>query len=308
MVHEKEFMPDSSIIAGQFARLRSGITLHYASAGQRGRPLLLFLHGFPEFWFAWRDMLPRFAHDHYVVAPDMRGYNLSDKPASVAAYRIDSLVDDVHGLIEALGYDAADLVAHDWGGAVAFAAVLSRPESFRRLMVLNAPHPVLFARALAHDARQQAASAYMLALREPAADESLMADDCEPLLSMFRVAGKDAWLTAEVADAYRAAWRTPGGIRGMLNYYRASPLMPPSPGAPGAAGVRLDPARFVVRVPTTVVWGQQDNMLLPVLLDGLAAMVPGHTLVRVTEATHWLVHEKPERVAAEISAFLERDR
>jgi len=299
-------MSDSrEVSSGHFAQLPSGQKLHYARAGEAGRPLAIFLHGFPQAWFAWEEQLALSAQTHFCVAPDLRGFNLSDKPADLKSYRIDRLVQDVVELIALLGYDKAELIAHDWGGAVAWSVAIARPDKLNHLMILNAPHPIPFARALAHDPAQQAASQYMLELRAPDAEQRLLANDCAGLLDKFR-AGDAQWLSEALADRYRQAWRQPGALTGALAYYRASPLMPPTSQAPGAAGLSLNPADFIVTVPTTVIWGMQDTALLPVLLEGLNDLVPSLTQHKIEQASHWLVHEQPAIVAAHIAEFLEQ--
>lgn len=289
---------------GQMIRLASGISLHYASAGQPGAPLVVFLHGFPQAWFAWETLLPLAASHHYCVAPDMRGFNRSDRPAAVADYRIDRLVRDMVELVHGLGYENALFVAHDWGGAVAFSTAIAHPTLMRRLMILNAPHPVPFAKGLARDPAQQRASAYMNDLRAPDCEARLLVNDCEALLSKFRSSSGD-WLTPELAARYREAWRQPGALTGALNYYRASPLYPPIGDDPGAAGLTLDPSAFIVRVPTTVVWGMDDTALLPTLLDGLDEWIPDLTIVRIPGASHWLIDERPDAIATQLLRFLE---
>ncbi len=292
-----------SVVSGQYASLASGLKMHYASAGERGRPLVIFLHGFPQAWFAWEALLPRHAHTHYCVAPDMRGFNLSDKPKAIADYRIDRLTRDMVEFVAALGYEQAIFVAHDWGGAVAYSTAIASPTLMTRLMIINAPHPVPFARALASDAAQQRASAYMNRLRMPGVEESLLADDCAALLKMFR-SPNDGWLTPAVAARYQAAWQQPGALTGALNYYRASPLYPPIGDDAGAAGISLVASEFVVKVPTTILWGLADSALLPVLLDGLDSLIPDLCFVRMPGASHWLIHEQPDAVNAEIDRFI----
>lgn len=288
---------------GQFVDLPSGQRLHYAQAGDPSQALVIFLHGFPQAWFAWEDQLGLSGQTHFCVAPDMRGFNLSDKPTDLKAYRIDRLINDIAELIAALGYEQADLIAHDWGGAVAWSVAIARPELIRKLMILNAPHPVPFAKALATDPAQQKASQYMLHLREPDAEAKLLADGCASLLEKFRSA-QDQWLTPTLAERYRQAWQQPGAMTGALGYYRASPLMPPTSSVMGAGGLTLDPANFQVKVPTTVLWGLEDSALLPILLDGLSELVPDLQLQTVENASHWLVHERPEIVADAIARFL----
>ena len=293
------------IRSGQFADLPQQIRLHFASAGQPGRPLLLFLHGFPEYWGAWEELLPQFADDFFAVAPDLRGFNLSSQPDTVAAYRAREIVADVRNLIDHLDYQSAIVVGHDWGGAVAWQLAAAMPAVVKRLVILNSPHPVSFARALATDPAQQAASGYMNWLRAPDAEQRLAADNFARLTGFFtRMQRADApWLTELRLERYRDAWRH--GLAGGLNYYRASPLYPPVGENPGAAALKLDVAQYIVRVPTLVLWGMRDDALLPTLLDGLEPLVPDLVITRLTAATHWLIHEEPEFIAAQVRAFID---
>jgi pimeloyl-ACP methyl ester carboxylesterase len=292
------------IATGRFAELPNGITLHYASCGEPGRPLLLCLHGFPECWAAWEDVLPAFGAEHYAVAPDLRGFNLSSKPVEVAAYRAREIVGDLLHLMRALGYVRATIIAHDWGGAVAWQLAIARPDAVDRLVVLNSPHPIPFARELANNPAQQTASAYMNWLRAPGAETRLAQDGFRRLEAFFLgMQRPDApWLTPERLARYKEVWLR--GLTGGLNYYRASPLYPPTDADPGARALRLDPADFVVRVPTLVLWGMRDLALLPALLDGLDELVPDLQIERLPHATHWLVHEEPQLVAGRVLEFV----
>jgi len=276
------------------AELSNGIRIHYASAG--AGPLLLFVHGFPEFWYAWKDQLDAFAGDYRTVAPDLRGYNLSSRPPEVEAYRARHLVEDLRLLIDHLGGGPCALVAHDWGGALAWAFAAQHPAYLRRLIMINSPHPVTFARELRDNPAQQQASAYMNLVRSEKAERVLSANNYARLMRMtidsWRANGGAA--TAEDRAAYVAAWSQPGALTGGLNYYRASPLHPPEAGsAQGAPDLALDPARFYVHVPTLVIWGERDQALLPGNLDGLDAHVSDLSVIRVPDASHWIVHEQP---------------
>lgn len=294
----------------QFATLPNGTRLHYASAGQRGKPLMLFVHGFPEFWYAWEAQLAAFGQSYFAVSPDLRGFNLSSKPAEVEAYRPKRIVQDLAQLIGALGYDQCIVVAHDWGGAVCWNLAIEHPQWLRQLIIINAPHPWLFARALAQDPAQQQASAYMNWLRQPGSEARLAADGFARLTTLL--SGPDApapaWFAGETRQRYLAAWSVPGeggshSLTGAVNYYRASPLHPPAPGEPGPDISRLDPARFVVHVPTLVIWGESDPALPKSLLDGLDDFVPDLRVERIP-GTHWVVHEQGERVNALIWSAL----
>jgi pimeloyl-ACP methyl ester carboxylesterase len=247
----------------------NGIRLHYVTAG-RG-PLILFLHGFPEFWYAWKDQLAEFARDHRAVAPDMRGYNLSSKPADVAAYSVKHLVADVRALVGHLEAKTFVLVGHDWGGVVAWAFAIRHPERLKKLVIVNAPHPEVFERELRENPAQQAASRYMLVFRSPEAEQLLAADDHRRLLAMF--AREGAPFSDEDRAQYLAAWSQPGALTGGLNYYRAAGVGPPTPeGAPARSFGA--PSSRTVTVPTLVIWGERDSALLTGTLTALRPSCP----------------------------------
>jgi len=281
-------------ISHEYAEI-NGVRLHYATAG-RG-PLILFLHGFPEFWYEWKNQLAEFGRDHTAVAPDMRGYNLSAKPSELSAYAMPALVEDVRALADRLrGGARFTLVAHDWGGVVAWVFAAMHPEMLDRLVIINAPHPTVFARELRDNPAQQQASQYMLLFRSPAAEATLSANDYAALVTAVGVSGEDK-------DTYIAAWSQPGALTGGLNYYRAAQIGPPTadaaPPAPAAPPV-------IVRVPTLVIWGEHDTALLTGNLNGLDAFVPELTVKRIPDATHWVVREKSPEVNRLIREFLAR--
>lgn len=294
-----------AIRTGRFVEVQPGIRLHCAEAGREGAPPIVFVHGFPEFWYAWKDVLPAFADRWHAIAPDLRGFNLSSKPERVEAYRAEQLVADLDGLIRGLGHERAVVVAHDWGGAAAWALAIAMPQRISKLVILNAPHPVPFARLLAHDPAQQAASAYMNWLRRPGSEQALAADGFALFDRFFVGVSPAPWFDAETRAAYHAAWAQPGALFGGIGYYRASPLYPPDGDDPGAGRLNLDPSKFIVRVPTRVIWGERDQALLPTLLDGLDALVPDLVVERLPECSHWLAHEAPGRVAALIRRFVD---
>jgi len=296
----------SAIAAGHFADLAHGIRLHYASCGDPGAGLVLCVHGFPEYWAAWEDVLPWFGEWAYAVAPDLRGYNLSSCPTAVEAYRAREIVSDLVELIRALGRTRACVVAHDWGGAAAWQLAMTYPDTVERLVILNSPHPVAFARELARNPEQQAASAYMNLLRSPGAEAQLQRDDFAFLFRFFAggAGGEGRWLDARRRQRYREVWSR--GLEGPLNYYRATPLFPPTADEPGAGSLNLEPERFRVHVPTQVLWGMRDRALLPCLLDGLGELVTDLTIERLPDASHWLAHEAPAEVATLVRSFLKR--
>lgn len=292
-------------------RLPSGIVLACRASGPVGAPLLVFLHGFPEAAFVWDALLGHFAGRFRCIAPNLRGYDASSAPVEVESYRAKHLVADLDALIGAHGGRARAVVAHDWGGAVAWAFAASRPERLERLVIVNSPHPATFLRELRTNAAQQAASAYMHFLCRPDAERLLVENDFARLFGFFSAMGAEdatrsggGWMTADMKERYRAVWSR--GLAGGCNYYRASPLQPPATGgtaSPIDAVVIADEA-VTVRVPTKVLWAEGDIALLPALLDGLDRWVPALEVVRVAGATHWIVHEQPARVAAEIEGFV----
>lgn len=294
---------DCAVRTGRVVSVSDGLKLHIAEAGRVGDPLILLLHGFPESGAAWYCLMPQLARGAYVVAPDLRGYGLSDCPEEVAAYRIERLVADIRALLSELGYSSCALVGHDWGGALAWAVAIASPECVARLIILNAPHPIAFARALAGDAAQQAASQYMNWLRRPGSEDVLARDDFALLDKMFVNSSARPWYAGAIRETYHRNWSRPGVLRGMVNWYRATPLAPPVPGTHSVSFTVPSVEGFIVRVPTLVLWGEKDTALLVDLLSELEVLVPGVLIHRLAHASHWLVHEEPDAVAAHILAF-----
>ena len=305
--------------------LPHGITLSCRACGETGRPVLLFLHGFPEGAWVWDPLLLHFSRPenggYRCVAPNLRGFERSSAPEDVKDYRAKHLVQDIVALINSecgpLPSDRplAALIAHDWGGAVAWSLANQHPDRLRQLVIVNSPHPGPFLRALQHDPAQQAASAYMNFLVQPDAAAQLAANDFERLFGFLT--GQDRslqsltaqtaktpahWLTPAVKAPYREVWQH--GLQGGLNYYRASPLRPATATDPGASAVQIPPEALRIEVPTLVLWAQDDVALLPCLTEGLDAHVTTMKLVPIEQATHWVVHEQPARVMAEITSFL----
>ena len=295
-----------------FIRLPSGIELSCRGSGSPGAPVLLFLHGFPEAAFVWDDMLEHFASSHRCIAPNLRGFERSSSPTDVEAYRAKHLVADIAALIASQGGRVDALVAHDWGGAVAWNLAAEQPDLMRRLVIINSPHPATFLRDLQGNPEQQAASGYMNFLCRPDAEALLGENDFArfwPFLASARHAEHPAdeprWLTEAVRDRYRSVWRA--GLTGGCNYYRASPLKPPVQSDAPVLKIAFAPEAVTVHVPTLVLWGEGDVALLPSLLDGLDTYVPNLRLVRVVGGSHWIVHEFPQLVAAEIERTLAAD-
>jgi epoxide hydrolase 4 len=298
----------------QFAEV-NGIRLHYVTAGKG--PLIVFLHGFPEFWYEWKDQLPEFGKDHRAVAPDMRGYNLSEKPVGVEHYQMKDLVEDVRALAEHLGYKKFILVGHDWGGGVAWSFAIAHPEYLEKLVIINCPHPAILARELAGNPAQQKASQYMLLFRSAQAEQTLSANNYAGLVDGVLGDGLKTGVFSEAdKQAYIAAWSQPGALTGGLNYYRAANLGPPAPPKEGEAATAsaqsvapsaafgLEAASLIVKVPTLVIWGEKDTALLTGNLDGMDKFVPNLTIKRIPDGSHWVIHEKPALVNGYIREFI----
>lgn len=281
--------------------LPGGITLQCRAAGS-GPARVMLLHGFPEAAFVWDEVMAALAPRARCVAPNLRGYGGSSAPAELASYKPRLLVADVAAAIEATGGPVDVLVAHDWGGALAWNLAAQAPRLAKRLVMINTPHPAAFLRELLHSPAQRAASAYMNFFDRPDAEALLAEHDFARLWPFFGAA--PAWLTPTVRAQYREAWSH--GLGGPLNWYRASPLKPPTGADAPIHQVVLADADVTVRLPTTLLWGEQDHALLPGLLDGLDRWVPSLRTVRVPDASHWIVHEQPARVAATVERALQR--
>lgn len=287
----------------------NGVRLHYMTAGE-GK-LILFAHGFPEFWYMWKHQLAEFAKDHQAVALDMRGYNLSSKPEGVENYQIEHLIEDFRALAEHLGHEKCILVAHDWGGIVAWQFANRHPELLDKLVIINAPHPGVFARLVVDDADQQSASQYVLLLRSPVAEQVLSMDDYAPLLGGLQTDA--APFSDEDKQKYIEAWSQPGALTGAVNYYRAVPFEPPQVGGATGETSGISAADFLsvaprelleVHVPTLVIWGEEDTALTIHNLDGLDEYVPDLKIERVPGASHWVVRERPELINELIRNFI----
>ena len=274
------------------------VTLHTALAGPEDGPLVLLLHGFPEFWYSWRELIGPLAEAGYrVAAPDLRGYDRSSKPPRVADYGKDALVADVVGLITALGREKADVVCHDWGGVVGWALALQEPDRVDRFVAMNIPHPIAFAKAL-RTLPQLRRSWYILLFQLPWLPEWLFRrkNFAWPVWSLTVTSPPEAW-PEEVLDRYREAWSQPGAAKAMIDWYRA------------AARVKDAPLRNKrVRAPTLMLWGDRDLALGPGLADASIAYCEDGRLVRFADAGHFVQHDAPDRVRDAVLEFLERRR
>jgi pimeloyl-ACP methyl ester carboxylesterase len=272
------------------------------------RPIV-FLHGFPEFWIAWEPVFRHLASRYRVIAPDQRGYNLSDAPAGAARYRTGALAGDLFALADAsIGGRKFLLAGHDWGASVAYAAAIAEPGRLAGLFVANGVHPVPFQRALLADPRQRLASQYIRYLRTEAATEGMSQDGCRRMFGMFEKLAPAPWLGADLREAYRRAWTRPGRVEAMLNWYRASPLVVPAPeeNVSTAPLLHMAAEQVAVRVPHALAWGAQDVALLASAREGLADFCDDLSVTEIADAGHWLLHTHGRRIAAEIDAFAGR--
>jgi pimeloyl-ACP methyl ester carboxylesterase len=272
----------------------NGIRLHVIQAGPEAGPLVIFLHGFPEFWYGWRQQIPHFAGAGFrVCVPDQRGYNLSDRPKGAAAYRLDALAADVLGLMDAMGREKAFLVGHDWGAAVAWWVAEHHPERVARVAVLNVPHGAVFLRHLLRHPSQWLKSAYMAFFQLPALPEALARRNNWRMATGFlQRSSRPGTFSPEDLARYREAWSRPGAYTAMLNWYRALLRRPPR-----------YPDRPRITVPTLLIWGAGDRFLDKAMARPSIDLCDEGRLILVEEASHWVQHEEAARVNGWIEAF-----
>jgi len=272
------------------------VRLHTVVAGPKDGPLVVLLHGFPECWFTWRNQIAPLAQAGYrVVVPDQRGYNLSDKPSGVESYQIDRLTADIRELIHVMGRERANIVAHDWGGAVAWRFAMDHAEAVDKLIVMNAPHPVAFARELSRNRSQRRKSWYMFFFQIPWLPEMLLGFD--PLFSARLFFRRTAVRAGAFSDAdltvMAAALAQPDALRTMIHWYRAAFRYPP-----------LHRTR-VIETPTLLIWAEDDVALSKSLTYGLEKRVPHLTVHYIPRCGHWVQNEAPDEVNAQMLAFLQ---
>jgi len=271
---------------GTYLRV-NGVRLHVVQDGPDHGRLVLLLHGFPEFWYGWRHQIPALADRGFRVwAPDQRGYNLSEKPSGLDAYTRDQLAADAAGLIAASGRERAVVVGHDWGAAVAWRLAGKHPELVDRLVIINVPHPQVFRQHLRTNLGQLLRSWYVFAFQLPGLPEALARwKDWRPLTRALTRTSLPGTFSEEDLARYREAWSRPGAYPAMLNWYRAAVRRPSPP--------LEDP---VIQPPTLVIWGSRDRFLDPALAEPSAGMCRDGRLEIFPEATHWVIHEQPDRV------------
>ncbi len=275
----------------------NGIRLHVAEAGPEKGPAVVLLHGFPEFWYAWKEQIGPLSRAGYrVIAIDQRGYNLSDKPRRVSAYRTRHLVADVVGLFDALGLDSVRLVAHDWGAHVAWSLAEVHPGRIRKLVILNVAHPHVMTRNILFNPRQTLKSWYVFALQIPLIPEWILSrQSFRKIRGFIRWNGEKGPLSVADEELYIEAWSRGGALTTMINWYRASFWSWPRLARPSRIGV-----------PTLVLWGRRDRFLDESLAQQSVDLCEDARLVVFEQGSHWIHHEVPSAVNEQLLAFLGR--
>jgi len=285
--------------------LATGVTLNLASAGPEDGEPIIFLHGFPESHRTWRHQLAALSDTYRVHAPDQRGFADSDKPLGVENYETDKIVADVMALADALGIDRFTLAGHDWGGAVAWTAALMHPFRIVRLIIVNAPHPLVFQKSLIEDEAQREASQYISFFRSLTAELAIRGMGLETFLDKVLLSHADgSKLSAEDRRHYLDDWSKPGALTSMLNWYRASKMVVPKPGEKAKAPLWTHAPFPKLETPTLVVWGLGDTALLPVQLDGLPDLIADLRLATSPTAGHFITWEEPDTVTGAIREFM----
>ncbi|HVF56425.1 MAG TPA: alpha/beta hydrolase [Pyrinomonadaceae bacterium] len=292
--------PLESSIRHGYAQI-GDVRLHYAEHGS-GERLVLLLHGFPECWYSWRHQLTALGEGYRVVAPDLRGYNLSDKPPRVEDYRVEKLADDVTGLVRHFGAREAAVVGHDWGAAVAWAVAQKNPEYVWKLVAMQVPPPAAWAKNIT--LRQLLRSWYMFFFQLPRLPEWWIArDDFASLNKMYRTTARRGTFSDEDVEIMKSAMREPGALTASVNYYRANlrAMLERRRARPDADA---DDGR--VRVPTLFIFGERDFAIIPETVRGVGDYVDApYTEVRLTKSNHWVHQEFPNEVNAALKSFLE---
>ncbi|TFG01663.1 MAG: alpha/beta hydrolase [Promethearchaeota archaeon] len=271
----------------------NGIKLHTVIIGS-GEPLML-LHGFPDFWYGWRDIILGLKDKYRLIVPDMRGYNLSDKPEGVENYTLEILVNDIKRLSDALNLGKFSLAGHDWGGPVAWGFAEKYPESLKKLILCNGPHLVVMRKALGKSKSQQKASSYILEFIKPNSEKKLMDNNFQFLkMVVFGMVKKKNAISEFDKEKYIEAWSQPGAINAGLNYYRAT----------FESLGKTDDWTGIINVSTLVIHGMKDIALTPKILEDLSDYVKDLKIVEVENASHWVMVDEPELVISNIKEFL----
>jgi epoxide hydrolase 4 len=271
----------------------SSVRLHAVASGPKDGPVVVLLHGFPEFWYSWHKQIEPLATAGFrVIVPDQRGYNLSSKPSGVPAYAITELVSDVVAIADQLGQEKIYLAGHDWGAAVAWSTALLHPQRIAKLVVINVPHPSVMRRFMMKRFRQTLRSWYIFFFQLPYLPETFFAafDFRVGQRSLVR-SSRPGTFSAEDLAQYRAAWSQPGALTGMINWYRA------------LFRLRTKFPDRTVRIPTRILWGVRDAFLISEMAQESLRYCTNAELFTFADATHWLQHEEPARVTELLIEF-----
>ena len=284
--------------------LPTGVELDVWTAGDPANPPIIFLHGFPESHRTWGAQMEALASDHYCIAPDQRGFARSSKPPEISDYTPDKMVGDLFALADALGIERFTLAAHDWGGAIGWAAALKHPERIARLIICNAPHPLIFQRTLIDDMAQRQASQYILTFRETDLEKRIAENGLDWFFEhSFMRHLKAIPVSAETRAAYLDEWGQPGALTAMFNWYRATPMRVPAMDETPPRPAYLDAPFPVLSMPVLIIWGMKDPALLPCQLDGLDTLVADLTIARI-DCGHFTPWEAPKAVNVALRDFL----
>lgn len=273
----------------------NGIKLHVIEEGPKDGEVIIFLHGFPECWYSWKKQIPFFAQQKFrVLAPDQRGYNLSDKPANVKAYHIRNLVADIVGLIKSTGKERVYLVGHDWGGAVAWKVAEAYPDLVYKLVILNMPHPKVFKKVLRSSLRQCLLSSYIFFAQIPWLPEKILQlTDYKILTQAMKISSIKPAFSDQTLEKYKRSWKRKGSMHAMINWYRA-------------AKYSREPKENVrIKVPVLLIWGNQERFFIKEAVDDSLAICEEAVLCK-TKGSHWLQHEKPEELNKQILNYIRK--
>lgn len=292
------------------------VDIHYVEAGGSSdtdspRRTIIFLHGFPEYWGTWHAQLDYFANDYRVIAPDLPGYNLSDKPEDQSFYEVPKLIQFIAKFIQGVApQEKIMLVAHDWGGVIAWPIAAFFPQLIERLIILNAAHPSTFTREMIHNPEQRQKSEYIHELIAPNSVKHLSENNYQYLKDTIFIGMREGTLSEAQRNAYEKVWSQPGAVNGMLQYYRAMPQLAPSEkvtvtdNGPVVAAIKMNIPNIRISCPTLILWGEQDQAFVKENIDGVEEYVTDLRVKRFPEASHWLQHELPDEVNLEIDNFL----
>ncbi len=299
-------------IASKYVAI-NGVNIHYVEAGcySQEQPTLIFLHGFPEYWQVWQAQLAYFSTSHHVIAPDLPGYNLSDKPNDTDFYRMPNLIAFIAKFIEIMSRkNKVIVIGHDWGGAIAWPLAAFHSQLIERLVILNAPHPSTFTREIIHNPLQRDKSRYIHELIADDAPVLLAKNNCQYLSDKIFAQLSTCQQNEEVRQGYLNAWQQPGAINAMMQYYRAMPQLAPlentdkKSAGPITKITEMKIPTIRVEVPTLVLWGDKDQAFVVDTLNNINAYVPNCQIQRFKDASHWLQHEKSLEINQAIAKFI----